>query len=182
MHRALSLLLFSIAIFFAVEADAQHAVVHSHEPLRDLGARDMSVGRSLREDLAAGADAHPEDVGKRPRTVQRTRSGGGEIVGLLKTGSAFYAPATSGIAMAEAYLGDQKRVLPCAAYLDGPYGVSGYYVGVPVVIGAGGVERIVEIQLNADERAAFLAKRPPRFPVRASTDIPEIWTKKMAEA
>jgi malate dehydrogenase len=87
--------------------------------------------------------------------VQRTRDGGAEIVKLLKTGSAFYAPAAAAIQMAEAFLRDQKRVLPCAAYLDGPYGVSGYYVGVPVVIGAGGVERIVEIQLNADERAAF---------------------------
>ena len=87
--------------------------------------------------------------------VQRTRDGGGEIVKLLKTGSAFYAPAAAAIQMAEAYLRDQKRVLPCAAYLDGVYGVSGYYVGVPVVIGAGGVERIVEIELNAEERAAF---------------------------
>jgi malate dehydrogenase len=87
--------------------------------------------------------------------VQRTRDGGGEIVKLLKTGSAFYAPAAAAIQMAEAYLRDQKRVLPCAAYLDGAYGVSGYYVGVPVVIGAGGVERIVEIQLNAEEQAAF---------------------------
>ena len=87
--------------------------------------------------------------------VQRTRDGGGEIVKLLKSGSAFYAPAAAAIQMAEAYLRDQKRVLPCAAYLQGEYGVSGYYVGVPVVIGAGGVERIVEIELNADERAAF---------------------------
>jgi len=89
--------------------------------------------------------------------VQRTRDGGGEIVKLLKTGSAFYAPAASAIQMAEAHLLDQKRVLPCAARLDGAYGVRGYYVGVPVVIGAGGVERIVEIDLNADERAAFEA-------------------------
>src|SRR3546814_7590586 len=73
--------------------------------------------------------------------VQHTRSGGGEIVGLLKTGSAFYAPATSGIEMAEAYLKDKKRVLPCAAYLSGEYGVNDLYVGVPVVIGAGGVEQ-----------------------------------------
>jgi malate dehydrogenase len=87
--------------------------------------------------------------------VQRTRDGGGEIVKLLKTGSAFYAPAASAIAMAEAYLRDQKRVLPCAALLEGAYGVDGYYVGVPVVIGAGGVERIVEIALDAEERAAF---------------------------
>jgi malate dehydrogenase len=87
--------------------------------------------------------------------VQRTRDGGGEIVKLLKTGSAFYAPAAAAIQMAESYLRDQKRVLPCAAYLDGAYGVSGYYVGVPVVIGADGVERVIEIELDAEERAAF---------------------------
>ena len=80
--------------------------------------------------------------------VQRTRSGGGEIVGLLKTGSAFYAPATSAIAMAESYLKDKKRLLPCAAHLTGQYGVDDLYVGVPIVIGAQGVERIVEIELN----------------------------------
>ncbi|MDE1172450.1 MAG: malate dehydrogenase [Parvibaculaceae bacterium] len=87
--------------------------------------------------------------------VDRTRKGGGEIVALLKTGSAFYAPAASGIAMAEAYLKDQRRVLPCAAYLSGQYGQSDTYVGVPVVIGAGGVERVVEIQLDAAEEAMF---------------------------
>jgi malate dehydrogenase len=87
--------------------------------------------------------------------VQRTRDGGAEIVGLLKTGSAFYAPATAGIQMAEAYLRDQKRVLPCAAYCDGQYGVDGMYVGVPVVIGAGGVEKVVEIELSAEEKAGF---------------------------
>lgn len=87
--------------------------------------------------------------------VDRTRKGGGEIVALLKTGSAFYAPAASGIAMAEAYLKDQKRVLPCAAYLSGEYGQSDTYVGVPVVIGAGGVERVVEIQLDAAEKEMF---------------------------
>ena len=80
--------------------------------------------------------------------VKRTRGGGGEIVALLKTGSAFYAPAASGIAMAEAYLGDQKRILPCAAYVNGEYGVDGLYVGVPVQIGAGGVEKIIEIDLD----------------------------------
>ena len=80
--------------------------------------------------------------------VKRTRGGGGEIVALLKTGSAYYAPATSGIAMAEAYLNDQKRLLPCAAYVEGKYGVDGLYVGVPVIIGAGGVEQIVEIELD----------------------------------
>ncbi|WOK35593.1 malate dehydrogenase [Sphingomonas sp. C3-2] len=85
--------------------------------------------------------------------VQRTRSGGGEIVGLLKTGSAYYAPATSGIAMAEAYLNDQKRLLPCAAYVDGKYGLDGLYVGVPVIIGKDGVEQIVEIALDDEAKA-----------------------------
>lgn len=87
--------------------------------------------------------------------IQRTRDGGAEIVGLLKTGSAFYAPAASGIQMAESYLKDQKRVLPCAAHLDGQYGLSDVYVGVPTVIGAGGVERVVEIRLDKTERAMF---------------------------
>jgi malate dehydrogenase len=87
--------------------------------------------------------------------VQRTRDGGAEIVGLLKTGSAFYAPASAAIQMADAYLNDKKRVLPCAAYLKGQYGVKGLYVGVPVVIGAHGVERIVEIKLDRDEKAGF---------------------------
>jgi malate dehydrogenase len=89
------------------------------------------------------------------KIVQRTRGGGGEIVNLLKTGSAFYAPAASAIAMAESYLLDKKRVLPCAAYLTGQYGVKDLYVGVPVVIGAKGVERIVEISLNPEEKAMF---------------------------
>jgi malate dehydrogenase len=87
--------------------------------------------------------------------VERTRKGGGEIVNLLKTGSAFYAPATSAIAMAESYLKDQRRVLPSAAYLTGQYGVKDMYVGVPVVIGANGVERIVEIKLDEAETAMF---------------------------
>jgi malate dehydrogenase len=87
--------------------------------------------------------------------VQRTRDGGAEIVGLLKTGSAYYAPATSAIAMAESYLKDKKRVLPCAAQLTGQYGIDNFYVGVPVVIGANGVERIVEIKLDGDEKTAF---------------------------
>jgi len=87
--------------------------------------------------------------------VERTRKGGGEIVNLLKTGSAFYAPATSAIAMAESYLKDQRRVLPCAAYLTGQYGVKDMYVGVPVVIGAKGVEKIVEITLDEAETAMF---------------------------
>ena len=87
--------------------------------------------------------------------VQRTRDGGAEIVGLLKTGSAYYAPATSAIAMADSYLKDKKRVLPCAVQLTGQYGVDNIYVGVPVVIGANGVERIVEVRLDSDEKAAF---------------------------
>ena len=85
--------------------------------------------------------------------VKRTRGGGGEIVALLKTGSAYYAPATSGIEMAEAYLKDKKRVLPCAAFVEGQYGVDGLYVGVPVVIGAGGVEKIVEVRLGDEAKA-----------------------------
>ncbi|HUN42276.1 MAG TPA: malate dehydrogenase [Acetobacteraceae bacterium] len=87
--------------------------------------------------------------------VQRTRDGGGEIVKLLERGSAYYAPAASAVEMADSFLKDKKRVLPCAAYLDGQYGIKDMYVGVPVVIGAGGVERIVEIQMNAEEKAMF---------------------------
>ena len=89
------------------------------------------------------------------KIVQRTRDGGAEIVGLLKTGSAFYAPATAAIAMAESYLLDRKRVLPCAAHLDGPYGIKDLYVGIPVVIGEKGVERVVELDLTPDEKAAL---------------------------
>jgi malate dehydrogenase len=85
--------------------------------------------------------------------VDRTRKGGGELVALYKTGSAYYAPAACAIAMAESYLKDKKRVLPCAAYLEGEYGITGCYFGVPVVIGAGGVERVLEIQLTAEEKA-----------------------------
>jgi malate dehydrogenase len=88
--------------------------------------------------------------------VKRTRGGGGEIVKLLKTGSAFYAPAESAIAMATSYLKDKKRVLPCAAWLQGQYGLSGLYVGVPVVIGAGGAERIIEFSTNDEEKAMFV--------------------------
>ncbi len=88
--------------------------------------------------------------------VDRTRKGGGEIVALLKTGSAYYAPASSAIAMAESFLKDKKRVLPCAAYLNGEYGVKGLYVGVPTIIGAGGVERIIEIDLNSSERQMLM--------------------------
>ncbi|MBY0447950.1 MAG: malate dehydrogenase, partial [Hyphomonadaceae bacterium] len=87
--------------------------------------------------------------------VERTRKGGGEIVNLLKTGSAFYAPAESAVAMAKSYLLDKKRVLPCAAHLTGQYGVQGLYVGAPVLIGAGGVERIIEFPMDEGEKAMF---------------------------
>lgn len=87
--------------------------------------------------------------------VQRTRDGGAEIVGLLKTGSAFYAPAASAVSMAESYLKDQRRVMPCAAYLDGIYGQNDIYVGVPTIIGENGIEKIIEIDLNESEKAEF---------------------------
>jgi malate dehydrogenase len=106
-------------------------------PIPDL----IKMGWSTQEKIAA--------------IVKRTRGGGGEIVALLKTGSAYYAPATSAIAMAESYLKDKKRVLPAAAYLEGQYGVKDLYVGVPIVIGAGGVERIVEIELDRAAKANF---------------------------
>jgi len=87
--------------------------------------------------------------------VARTRSGGAEIVSLLKTGSAYYAPASAAVEMAESILKDRKKILPCAAYLDGEYGIKGLFVGVPVKLGAGGIEQIIEIKLTADERTAF---------------------------
>jgi malate dehydrogenase len=91
------------------------------------------------------------------RLVQRTRDGGGEIVNLLKTGSAFYAPGSSVVQMVEAIVKDKKRVLPCAAYLEGEYGLQDIYFGVPVKLGAGGVEQVIEIELAAEERSAFVA-------------------------
>jgi malate dehydrogenase len=108
--------------------------------------------------------------------VKRTREGGAEIVALLKTGSAFYAPAASAIAMAESYLKDKKRVLPCAAWLTGQYGVKDMYVGVPTVIGAGGVERIVEISLLPEEKAMFEAS------VKAVKDLTEVTKPILAKA
>ena len=87
--------------------------------------------------------------------VKRTATGGAEIVGLLKTGSAYYAPSSSTVAMVESILKDKKRVLACSAFLDGQYGVNGLFVGVPVVIGANGVERVIEVDLNAEEKAMF---------------------------
>ena len=109
--------------------------------------------------------------------IQRTRDGGAEIVGLLKTGSAFYAPAAAAISMAESYLKDKKRVLPCAAYLNGEYGIKGLYVGVPAVIGAGGIERIVKLQLTAAEKA-MLAKSVRS--VRGLVDACKMLRKKSA--
>ena len=96
-----------------------------------------------------GVDIELNDI------VQRTRDGGAEIVSLLKTGSAYYAPASSAISMAESYLRDKKRVLPAAAYLSGEYDVNGLYIGVPVIIGANGIEKIVEIHLNKEEQDEF---------------------------
>ena len=89
------------------------------------------------------------------RLVDRTRKGGAEIVGLLKTGSAFVAPSAGAVRMAESILRDKRRIIPCAAYCDGEYGIGGYYVGVPAILGAAGVEKIIEIDLTADEKTAF---------------------------
>lgn len=108
--------------------------------------------------------------------VDRTRKGGGEIVALLKTGSAYYAPASAAIAMAESYLKDKKRVLPCAAKLNGEYGVKGLYIGVPVVIGKDGIEKVIEIKLNADEQKMFDSS------VQAVKDLVEAMEKIAKEA
>jgi len=113
---------------------------------------------------------------KLDQIVQRTRDGGAEIVGLLKTGSAFYAPASSAIAMAESYLKDKKRLLPCAAKLKGEYGVDGFYIGVPVVLSAKGVDRIVEVSFTADEQAMFDKS------VAAVKGLVEVADKMLAEA
>lgn len=107
--------------------------------------------------------------------VQRTRDGGAEIVGLLKTGSAFYAPASSAIEMADSYLKDKRKLLPCAAYVDGAYGLDGLYVGVPVIIGENGVEKVVEIKLNDDEQAML------DHSVKAVQDLNDVVAKMEAE-
>jgi malate dehydrogenase len=126
-----------------------------------LGGHGDTMVPLLRYSTVAGIPLHDlVDLGwttkaRLEEIVDRTRNGGGEIVNLLKTGSAFYAPAASAVEMAQSYLHDKKRVLPAAAYLSGEYGQRDIYVGVPVVIGAKGVERIVEIELNAAERAMF---------------------------
>ena len=114
--------------------------VLSYSTINGIPVKDMAKIKGISEDRL-------DDI------VKRTRGGGGEIVGLLGNGSAYYAPATSAIAMAEAYLGDQKRILPCAVEVNGKYGLDGLYVGVPAVIGAGGCEDVIEIELSDEERA-----------------------------
>src|ERR1700676_591340 len=126
-----------------------------------LGGHGDTMVPLLRYSTVGGISLHDlVDMGwttkeRLEQIVQRTRDGGAEIVALLKTGSGLYAPAASAIAMAESYLKDKKRMIPCAAMLNGEYGVKGLYIGVPVVIGAGGVERIVEVEFNAEEKAMF---------------------------
>ena len=129
--------------------------LRARRPRRHHGAADPLLDGRRHSAARPRQDGLDHAGAARRRSSQRTRDGGAEIVNLLKTGSAFYAPAASAIAMAESYLKDKKRVLPCAAYLNGEYGVKDLYVGVPVVIGAKGVERIVEIELNGGERGMF---------------------------
>lgn len=141
--------------FLAVEfnvsmKDVTAFVLGGHGDTMVPSVRYSTVGGIPLPDLVAMGWTTQE---KLDAIVQRTRDGGAEIVGLLKTGSAFYAPAASAVEMAEAYLKDQKRLLPCAAHVKGAYGLDGIYVGVPVIIGAGGVERVVEVKLDASEKA-----------------------------
>jgi malate dehydrogenase len=141
--------------FLAVEfnvsmKDVTAFVLGGHGDTMVPSVRYSTVGGIPLPDLVAMGWTSQE---KLDAIVQRTRDGGAEIVGLLKTGSAFYAPAASAVEMAEAYLKDQKRLLPCAAHVKGAYGLDGIYVGVPVIIGAGGVERVVEVKLDASEKA-----------------------------
>src|SRR5437588_3276134 len=138
--------------FIARELDASVEDVDAYV----LGGHGDTMVPLTRFSTVAGvpvADLIPKD--RLDAIVQRARDGGAEIVGLLKTGSAYYAPASSAIAMEESYLRDKKRVLPCAAHLTGQYGVNDLYVGVPVVIGAAGVERVVEIKFDGEEKTAF---------------------------
>ena len=114
--------------------------VLSYSTINGIPVKDMAKIKGVSED-------------RLDEIVKRTRGGGGEIVGLLGNGSAYYAPATSAIAMAEAYLGDSKRILPCASYVEGKYGLDGLYVGVPTVIGAGGTEDVIEIELGDEEKS-----------------------------
>jgi len=145
------------AYFLAEEFNVSVEDIHASV----LGGHGDSMVPLLRHTTVAGISL-PELVkmgwttqSRLDAIVDRTRQGGGEIVALLKTGSAFYAPASSAIAMAESYLKDQKRIFPCAAHLEGEYGIDDLYVGVPAIIGAGGVEKIVEIPLDADEKKMF---------------------------
>jgi malate dehydrogenase len=120
-----------------------------------LGGHGDSMVPLIRYSTVAGIKMKWTTQARLDDIVQRTRDGGAEIVNLLKSGSAYYAPAASAVAMAESFLKDKKRVLPCAAHLNGEYGIKNLYVGVPAVVGAKGVERIVEIQLNGAERTMF---------------------------
>jgi malate dehydrogenase len=113
----------------------------------------LFAANNYRRYLAVGITSYLQE--QLDAMIKRTRGGGGEIVALLGTGSAFYAPAASAIAMAESYLRDKRRMLPCAAYLTGQFGVKDMYVGVPVVIGANGVEKIVEVEMNDAEKQMF---------------------------
>ena len=132
--------------------DVSAFVLGGHGDTMEPLARYSTVGGIPLPDLVSMGWTTQE---KLDAIVQRTRDGGAEIVGLLKTGSAFYAPATAAIEMAEAYLKDQKRLLPCAAYVDGALGLNGMYVGVPTVIGANGVEKVINIKMTKDEQAMF---------------------------
>src|SRR5690606_20748557 len=136
-----------LALEFGVSMrDVSAFVLGGHGDTMVPSVRYSTVGGIPLPDLVAMGWTTQE---KLDAIVQRTRDGGAEIVGLLKTGSAFYAPAASAVEMAEAYLKDQKRLLPCAAHVKGAYGLNGLYVGVPVIIGANGVERVVEVKLDA---------------------------------
>jgi malate dehydrogenase len=163
-----------LAMEFKVSVDDVHTcVLGGHGDSMVPMVRYSSVGGIPLPDLIKMGWTTKERI---DQIVQRTRDGGAEIVKLLKTGSAFYAPAASAISMAEAYLQDKKRILPCAAYLNGEYGVKDLYVGVPVVLGAGGVEKIVEMQLNAEEKAMFDAS------VKAVKDLMEVTKPMLAKA
>jgi malate dehydrogenase len=110
------------------------------------------VGKEKLQDVVASGKISQEKLNE---VVDRTRNGGAEIVKYLKTGSAFYAPAASGVQMAESYLNDEKKTLPCAAYLNGEYGIKDLYVGVPVVIGSNGIEKVIELELDSEEKKCF---------------------------
>ena len=141
-----------MSAFVAMELDVSVENVHSFV----LGGHGDDMVPLPRYSTVAGVPLtdllSPERIAA---IVSRTRKGGGEIVGLLKTGSAYYAPAAAVVEMVEAILKDKKKILPCAAYLEGEYGVNGLYVGVPVKLGAGGVEQVIEIKLTAEERTAL---------------------------